>query len=93
MNNFLINRKWTWPRSAFNAKNEVGFIITDSKEIVQDVTVLNRFSVGSDHRIVRVEEVVNTRAEKRKKIRMVSKKRQFHTNDTNEYILSLLQKL
>lgn len=33
------------------AKNEIDFIITDKKHIVKDVTVLNKFVTGSDHRM------------------------------------------
>ena len=41
-----------------STKNELDFVITDKKEIVQDETVLNRFSAGSDSRIVRAKIVM-----------------------------------
>jgi len=40
---------------------------------VQDVTVLNKFSIGSDHRAVRAKIVMNTRKERSKLIRKTKK--------------------
>lgn len=34
-------------------KNEIDFIMTDKKRIFRDVSVINRFKTGSDHRLVR----------------------------------------
>jgi len=38
-----------------NTKNEINFIITDKKQIIQEVIVLNHLSIGSDHRMVNDE--------------------------------------
>lgn len=46
------NRKWTW-KGPNGTKNEIDFILTNNRNIFQDVTVLNRFNTGSDHRMVR----------------------------------------
>lgn len=59
------HRKWTWISLDGNTKNEIDFIITDRKRFVQDVTVLNRVSVGSDHRMVRATIMINLRREKK----------------------------
>ncbi|KAH1028830.1 hypothetical protein HUJ05_002158 [Dendroctonus ponderosae] len=45
-------RKWTWMSSDGATRNEIDYIITDRKGIIRDVSVLNSFSVGSDHRLV-----------------------------------------
>lgn len=60
------HRKWTWISPNGNTKNEINFIITDRKQIVTDVTVLNRISISSDHRIIRSTISLNLRKEKRK---------------------------
>lgn len=46
-------RKWTWRSSEGRVKNEIDFIMTDKKRIFRDVSVINRFNIGSDHRMVR----------------------------------------
>lgn len=38
---------------------KIDFIITDKKAIFRDVTVLNQFSTGSDHRIARASIEIN----------------------------------
>lgn len=49
-----------------STKIEVDFIITDWNEIVQDVTLLNNFSVASYHRLVRRKILLNIRSENTK---------------------------
>lgn len=69
MNSFFRKapqRKWTWASPDGITKNEIDFIISNTKNLVQDVTVLNRFSVGSDHRAVRAKISVNVRKERTK---------------------------
>ncbi|XP_073967475.1 uncharacterized protein [Choristoneura fumiferana] len=56
MNSFFkkqLQRKWTWQSPDTMTKNEIDFIITDKKRIFRDVSVINRFNTGSDHRLVR----------------------------------------
>uniref|UniRef100_A0A2A4J310 Endonuclease/exonuclease/phosphatase domain-containing protein n=1 Tax=Heliothis virescens TaxID=7102 RepID=A0A2A4J310_HELVI len=57
-------RKWTW-RHPDGHKNEYDYILTDRKNIVTDVTVLNRFSTSSDHRLVRAVVKLNIQKERR----------------------------
>ena len=74
MNTFFAKKpqyKWTWKHPNGIHKNEYDYIATDRKDIVQDVTVLNRFSTGSDHRIVRASLSFNIKKERRK---LVTKK-------------------
>ena len=42
-------------------KNEIDFIITNRKNIVQDVTVINKVTVGTDHRLVRSKIVIDAK--------------------------------
>ena len=48
-----LNRRWTWffPNGA--TKNEIDYIMTDSPDIFFDVSVINSFNTGSDHRMIR----------------------------------------
>jgi endonuclease/exonuclease/phosphatase family metal-dependent hydrolase len=59
-------QKWTWESADGITKNEIDYIITNRKSIVQNVKVLNRFTTGSDHRMVRAKVVINTRVERAK---------------------------
>lgn len=45
-------------------KNQIDFMITDKKQIVTDVTVLNRLSVENDHRMVKAEISLYLKAER-----------------------------
>lgn len=47
------HRKWTWSSPDGVTKNEIDYIITNKREIVNDVTVLNKLLTGSDNRMVR----------------------------------------
>lgn len=64
MNSFLlekVQRKWTWASADGITKYEIDYIMTNHKSIVKNVTVLNKFSTGSDHRMVRAKVMLNTR--------------------------------
>jgi len=50
-------------------KNEIDFILTDKPDIVQDVKVINKVNVGSDHRMLPGKVKINTRLERQKPIR------------------------
>lgn len=72
MNSFFQKkpkRRWTWESPDGRTKNEIDLIITDKRHIVRDVTVLNRMTTGSDHRMVRAKIVINTGKERYKMIR------------------------
>lgn len=62
-------RKWTWKSPNNLVKNEIDYVLTSGRKICNDVTVLNRFDTGSNHRLVRATIVINTRLERRKLIR------------------------
>lgn len=45
-------RKWNWRSPDGRVKNEIGFIFCNNKYICIDVSVLNIFHTGSDHRVI-----------------------------------------
>ncbi|XP_044766144.1 craniofacial development protein 2-like [Coccinella septempunctata] len=78
MNSFykkILNRRWTWQSPDGRTKNEIDYIITDKKRIVKDVTVLNRFSMGSDHRLVRAKVVIDIDKERHRMVKKRTDKR------------------
>ena len=52
-----------------STKNEINFIISNNKEIMEDVNVNNRFSTGSDHRLVRGKITLNFKQRRVRKVR------------------------
>ncbi|EFN65839.1 Craniofacial development protein 2, partial [Camponotus floridanus] len=55
MNTFFQEKpqkKWTWRSPDGTVKNEIDYILSSNKNICTDVSVLNRFDTGSDHRLV-----------------------------------------
>lgn len=67
MNSFFKKqpqRKWTWQSPDTMTKNEIDFIMTNKKHIFRDVSVINRFNTGSDHRLVRGSLNINFKAER-----------------------------
>lgn len=72
MNSFFKKapqRNWTWSSPDGVTKNEIDFIISNRRGIVQDVAVLNRCTIGSDHRMVRAKVVIDTKRERRKLVK------------------------
>lgn len=63
-------RKWTWESPDGKTKNEIDFILANSRKICTDVSVLNRFDTNSDHRLVRASLSFNLKTERNKLIRM-----------------------
>lgn len=74
MNSFFkkkLHRRWTWVSPGGKTKNEIDFFITRQKRNVRDVTVLNKFCIGS-HRAVKATVKINL---KNTSAKMVSKKK------------------
>ena len=68
MNTFYkkkAGRKWTW-WSPNGVKNGIDFFLSNNKSIFQDVSALNRFNTGSDHRIIKARILFNFRLERAK---------------------------
>lgn len=65
-------RKWTWASPDGVTRNEIDFIITNNRNMVHDVSVLNNCSIGiSDHRLVRVKITIHL-----ERTKIVNKKHQ-----------------
>ena len=77
MNTFYqkkANRKWTWISPNKESKNEIDFILSSNKSIINDVSVLNSIGVGSDHRIVRAKIQINVKWERAKRMKLTRPK-------------------
>ena len=61
-------RKWTW-KGPNGTKNEIDYVLSNNRAIMQDASVLNSFKISSDHRMVRCKLKLNTRLERKKLIR------------------------
>lgn len=74
------SKKWTWisPRQD---KNEIDFILTNDRKIVQDVDVLNQFEFASDHRPVRAKILLNHTTKRHPKKKLV-----LNTNISNNQL-------
>ncbi|KAL6421093.1 hypothetical protein ACFW04_013053 [Cataglyphis niger] len=48
------HRNWTWM-----SPNEIDYVLTVQKDIIKDVSILNRFDTGNDHRLVKAKIVIN----------------------------------
>lgn len=59
----LRSREWTWITLNKKNYNEIDYIPTKSKKTVKDVKVLNTFSTGSDHRLIRSKVLINLKTE------------------------------
>ncbi|MBF2463458.1 endonuclease/exonuclease/phosphatase family protein [Listeria welshimeri] len=72
MNSFFKKkpqRRWTWQSPDTVTRNEIDFIMADKKYIFRDVSVINRFNTGSDHRLVRGTLNISFRAERLRLLR------------------------
>ncbi|XP_011167521.2 craniofacial development protein 2-like [Solenopsis invicta] len=65
-------RKWTWRSRGGAVRNEIDYILSSSKDICEDVSVLGRFDAGSVHRLVRACFRIDTKLERRKLMRKCS---------------------
>ena len=60
-----LNRRWTWISPNGATKNEIDYIMMDRPDIFLDVSVINSFNTGSDHRMVRGKARINTKIEQK----------------------------
>ena len=67
MNTFFkkrLHRRWTWISPSGVTKNEIDYILTDKPLTFTDVSVINIFNTGCDHRMIRGSMTLNTRRER-----------------------------
>ena len=63
------SRKWTWKSPDGCTKNEIDFIMVNQESTIENLTVLNRVNVGSDHRLVRARFNFNTNIDRAKLVK------------------------
>ena len=76
MNTFFkkrLHRRWTWISPNGVTRNEINYILTDKPQTFMDVSVINSFNTGSDHRMIRGSMTINTRQERARLIKRPSK--------------------
>lgn len=64
-------KKGSWLSPDCRTKNEIDFIMTDKKHIFRDISVVNRFNTGSDHRLMRGTLNINYVFERSRMMRSV----------------------
>ena len=76
-------RRRTWKSPNGVTKTEIDYILINRPDIVTDVTVINQFNIGSDHRVVMGNIKLDVEVE-RKTLRPAPKSR-CHTNRIKEH--------
>lgn len=69
MNSFFKKKpqkKWTWESPNGEVRNEIDFVLCQDTSIFEDVEVLNRFNLDSDHRILRATVKLRGKRERAK---------------------------
>ena len=81
MNTFFKKRLhicWTWISPNGVPNNEIDYILTDKPQTFTDVSVINSFNTGSDHRMIRGSMTINTRLERARLIKRPIRPMQWH---------------
>lgn len=47
------NRQWTWQSPDGRTRNQIDYVISDNRGVIQNVIVINQLAMSSDHRMVR----------------------------------------
>lgn len=63
------NRYWTWESPDGNTKNQIDFILSSQRGIVEDCGVITNVDIGSDHRMIRARIHINRKLARLKIIR------------------------
>ena len=71
--NKRTHRRWTLISPNGVTRNEIDYILTDKQQTFTDVSVINSFKTGSDHRMIRGSMAINTRQERARLIKRHSK--------------------
>ena len=62
-------RKWTWRSPNGETKNEIDFIMTNKRETVLNTEVIQKITIGSDHRMVRTTVRLNVKLERSRMVK------------------------
>ena len=60
------NRRWTWISPDKNTKKEIDYITTSTPKLFSNYEVLNSFSFGTDHRLLRATLCLSVKKEQKK---------------------------
>ncbi len=58
-------KRWTWIAPNAQYRNEIDYILIDRRRLLQDVSVVEPFNTGSDHRLLRAKLVLDNIREKK----------------------------
>ena len=76
MNTFVkkrLHRRWTWISPNGPPITKLYYILTDKPQTFTDVSVINCFNTGSDHRMTRGSMTINTRLERARLVKRRNK--------------------
>ena len=62
------NRYWTWEAPGGVTKNQIDFILSSDRKIVQNCEVITKVDIGSDHRMVRARVEIDKKLMRLKRI-------------------------
>ena len=62
------NRYWTWEAPGGVTENQIDFILSSDRKIVQNCEVITKVDIGSDHRMVRARVEIDKKLMRRKRI-------------------------
>ena len=62
------NRYWTWEAPGGVTKNQIDFILSSDRKIVQNCGVITKVDIGSDHRMVRARVEIDKKLMRLKRI-------------------------
>jgi hypothetical protein len=63
------SRMWTWQSPDASTRNQIDFIMTNKKDTIMNVDVINKVNTGSDHRMVRSKVKFGIRVERLKLVK------------------------
>src|SRR5271154_1101962 len=77
-------RKWTWKIPDGSVKNEIDFIMTNKENTIEDLTVISRVNMGSDHQLVRARFNFRARIEQAKLVKTQRSKINYKMLNTHQ---------
>lgn len=89
MNIFLKQKEHetrAWINPSELTKYEIDIIISNKKDVFQDITVSNKFSKGSDHRMLRSKVSLNLQTER---YNLAKSQRKYKYSAVKEYRLKV----
>jgi len=72
-----INRYWTWESPNGKTRNQIDYIMSNQRAIINNCEVITKVDIASDHRMVRATVTINT---KLSRLKFINNKRKKHIN-------------